>query len=262
MKKLLIFLVFPLITVFGQIQPVVDINGKLHYPSTSTFKIANDIASDSTTLKKENIYGLRFVIDTSPTISIEAPYTSQSSKASFSKPYYINSNGIRTATTTSSGGTLSTQITYYRNRVNIRYWSDCEIKAIRKSDGELCYWISSQQGKTSSDYLTHSARDAGAKIFFTASGTNNDGRNWIERNDSTYSSNYENAMAISTMGYFIIGGIIIEPDLTNPQVAEIFSNPELYNFIYIKIDPASGVEKDTMGCAIWRPITPILTLKK
>ena len=49
MKKFLIFLVFPLTTAAGQIQPVVDINGKLQYPSTSTFKIANDIASDSTT---------------------------------------------------------------------------------------------------------------------------------------------------------------------------------------------------------------------
>ena len=259
MKKLLIFLVFPLITVFGQIQPVVDIDGKLQYPSASAFKTSNDIASDSDVVKKADILGIRFFIDTTPSIDVTSPFISKSKTASLTKPYYENSNGIRTATTSSSGGNLPTTITYYAYQPNIRKWTDCEIKAIRKSDGELVYWISTQQGATTTDYANHSARDKNAKIFYTLAGSGNDGRNWIERNDATSNSNYAHALT-RTNSSVVIGGIVIEPDLTNPLVAEIFAHPELYDFIYIKIDP-SGIEKNSDNVPIWRPINPILIFK-
>lgn len=170
----------------------------------------------------------------------------------------------RTLATNSAGNALPTSYTYYDTQPYFAFWSDIEFKIIRKSDGALVYWVSTQAGGNMGvDYFTHPARDPNAKIFYTASGTPNDGRNWIQRSDTQSTSNYLHAQSQSTEGNPMIGGVIIQPNLTGntyggTPISTFFGTngantpSDDYYYIFLKISP-TGIERSPSGNPIWRP---------
>lgn len=260
MKKLLIFLsaLFPQFAP-AQMQVVVDDSGRLAYPREADFRNANGIPSSGEVVKKADFGKVWLYFDTTPTLDIGNPSTQSRKNLSVAVPHYINNSGSIAAATTSGGDPYPASYRYYDTRSNFRSWTDVEFKIIRRTDGELVYWVSTQAGATGMGYSSHPARDAGARIFYTVSGSENDGRSWIERSDVDAYSNYSHASGRAEGLDFAIGGVVIEPNIAGKTVGgadiiEFFdgANADKYFYVYIKIDPY-GIERSFDGKPVWRP---------
>ena len=209
--------------------------------------------------------------DTTPSIN---PYNYQGSgtrSITVSTPYYSD-NGIRYPSTRIDGSAWPQIYSFHVPTTNFIFWTDVEFKVIRKSDGELVYWVSTQAGGSMGvDYFTHPARDPNVKIFYTVSGSPNNGRNWIQRTDNDALSNYDHANLYSgtTDVFFQIGGIVIQPNLSGntiggtPIITFFGSNgtntpSDEYYYVYLRISP-SLVERSMSGSPIWRPYNALST---
>ena len=145
-------------------------------------------------------------------------------------------------------------------------WTDIEAKVIRKSDGKHILWGSTIQD---SNYITHPTRDPELKIFYTVAGSENDGREWIERNDYDATSNYAHAQGHTSLAVPTIGGVVMRFNLDGEtlggtSIKEIFDakNADEYSFVYLLCSP-TGAERTKDGAYIWRPFNPFPTsLKK
>lgn len=141
-------------------------------------------------------------------------------------------------------------------------WTDAELKAM--NGNQLLYWVSTQWGEyMSTDYENHPARDPNAKIWYTVSGSANDGRNWIlYEHSAQYPTIYAHARQYIPSGRVPrIGNIIIQPNLAGTtiggtSIAEIFgtvegNTPTANSYIYLKCSP-TGIERDEFGEPLWR----------